>query len=315
MKKSSTPYDDVHRTMVNDCPQLLIPLVNEVFKEHYTGEEKVVLGSDVHYLEQQDGEEDKRITDSHFMICGSHGKRNYHIESQSTEDHSMIIRMFEYDAQIALEDAELTAEGLMVEFPKAAVIYLNSSRKTPDKLSITIKTPDGKVTYAVPVMKIKNYSVDELFEKKLYFLIPFHIFVYKNQFKVYNRNEQKLEELELIYQDIMERLEALSEKGELDEYTRHCIIDMSKKVLGHIAVGHEKVKEGVGNVMGGRILDYEAKRIYNSGRSEGRSEGLRLGRSEGATSMCISLVKDGIINLSEAAKRLDMNEDESLKYM
>ena len=227
------------------------------------------------------------------MICGSHGKRNYHIESQSTEDHSMIIRMFEYDAQIALEDAELTAEGLMVEFPKAAVIYLNSSRKTPD----------GKVTYAVPVPKIKNYSVDELFEKKLYFLIPFHIFVYKNQFKVYNRNEQKLEELELIYQDIMERLEALSEKGELDEYTRHCIIDMSKKVLGHIAVGHEKVKEGVGNVMGGRILDYEAKRIYNSGRSEG------------ATSMCISLVKDGIINLSEAAKRLDMNEDEILKYM
>ena len=52
MKKSSTPYDDVHRTMVNDCPQLLIPLVNEVFKEHYTGEEKVVLGSDAHLPEQ-----------------------------------------------------------------------------------------------------------------------------------------------------------------------------------------------------------------------------------------------------------------------
>ena len=135
--------------------------------------------------------------------------------------------------------------------------------------------------------------MDELFEKKLYFLIPFHIFVYKNQFGVYNRDGKKLEELELIYQDIMERLEALSEKGELDEYTRHCIIDMSKKVLGHIAAKHEKVKEGVDSVMGGKILDYEAKRI----------------RNEGVVSMCISLVKDGIINLSEAAKRLNVSED------
>ena len=293
MKKSSTPYDDVHRTMVNDCPQLLIPLVNEVFKEHYTGEEKVVLGSDVHYMEKQDGEEDKRVTDSHFMICGSFGKRSYHIESQSTEDHSMIIRMFEYDTQIALEDAELTAEGLTVELPKAAVIYLSSSRKTPDKLSVTIKTPDGEVTYAVQVLKIKNYSVNELFKKKLYFLIPFHIFVYKNQFKMYNKDEKKLEELELIYQDITERLAALSEKGEIDEYTRHCIIDMCKKVLGHIAAKHEKVKEGVASVMGGRILDYEAKRI----------------RSEGEAKAYISLVKDGIINLSEAAKRLNVSED------
>ncbi len=155
------------------------------------------------------------------------------------------------------------------------------------------------------MLKIRNYSVDELFEKQLYFLIPFHIFVYKNQLKVYNRDEKRLEELELIYQDIMERLEELSEKGELDEYTRHCIIDMSKKVLGHIAAKHEKVKEGVGSVMGGRILDYEAKRIYNAGKSEGRNEG----RNEGAVSMCISLVKDGIINLSEAAKRLNVPED------
>ena len=38
MKKSSTPYDDVHRTMVNDCPQLLIPLVNEVLDAELTAE-------------------------------------------------------------------------------------------------------------------------------------------------------------------------------------------------------------------------------------------------------------------------------------
>lgn len=221
----------------------------------------------------------------------------------------MIIRMFEYDIQIALEGAELTADGLMVDLPKAAVIYLSSTGKTPDKLSVTIQTPDGEVTYTIPVLKVKNYTVNQLFKKKLYFLIPFHIFVYKNQLKVYNKNKQKLEELEQIYQDIMERLEKLSEAGELDEYTRHCIIDMSKKVLGHIAAKHEQVKKGLGKVMGGRILDYEAKRIYNSGRSEGRSEGRMEGRSEGATNTCLSLIKKGIITFAEAAEQLNVSEE------
>jgi len=64
----TTPYDDVHKTLVNDCPQLLIPLVNEAFHENYTGEAEVVLGNETHFMEQQDGESDKRITDSHFVI-------------------------------------------------------------------------------------------------------------------------------------------------------------------------------------------------------------------------------------------------------
>ena len=38
-----TPYDDVFRTLVNDCTSLMIPVVNEVFGEHYTGEEKVTI--------------------------------------------------------------------------------------------------------------------------------------------------------------------------------------------------------------------------------------------------------------------------------
>ena len=29
----ATPYDDVHRTMLNDCPKLIIPVVNEMFQK------------------------------------------------------------------------------------------------------------------------------------------------------------------------------------------------------------------------------------------------------------------------------------------
>ena len=34
---TSTPYDDAHRTMLNDCPWLIIPVVNEMFQKNVTG--------------------------------------------------------------------------------------------------------------------------------------------------------------------------------------------------------------------------------------------------------------------------------------
>jgi hypothetical protein len=38
---TSTPYDDVFRTLLNDCSSLIIPLINEVFSEHYTEKKKL----------------------------------------------------------------------------------------------------------------------------------------------------------------------------------------------------------------------------------------------------------------------------------
>ncbi len=29
----NTPYDDVFRTLLNDCSRLIIPIINEVFRE------------------------------------------------------------------------------------------------------------------------------------------------------------------------------------------------------------------------------------------------------------------------------------------
>ena len=53
---------------------------------------------------------------------------------------------------------------------------------------------------------------------------------------------------------------------------------MSQKVLEHIAAKFDNVKKGVKSVMGGQILEYEAKTILNMGRSEGRILGIDEGR-------------------------------------
>ena len=53
---------------------------------------------------------------------------------------------------------------------------------------------------------------------------------------------------------------------------------MSIKVLEHIARKYDHVREGVRSVMGGKILEYEAKTIREEAKEAGREEGREEGR-------------------------------------
>lgn len=269
---TSTPYDDVFRTLLMDCSELFLPVLNESFGEHYSGRERIEFAPNEHFLWQQNGDAVERITDSCFVVISEDGlsSKKYHAEIQSTEDSRMLIRIFEYDAQIALDEAKIESDILTVEFPHSAVIYLRSTSKTPDTMTIRILSPDGnELSYMIPVMKIQKYNAEDLFGKKLLFLLPFHLFCYEKEFDDCEKDEKKLQSLKAKYNVIMERLEALQDAGAIDEFTRHAIIDMTKEVARHLAEKHEEVWKGVESTMGGKILNYEAKDIRNSGREEG----------------------------------------------
>ena len=98
---------------------------------------------------------------------------------------------------------------MTVEFPHSMVLFLRSTKKTPDTMTIEMKTPGGTVRFGVPVMKAQRYSLEEIFQKKLLFLLPFYIFSYESRLKEYNENEEKLEALKEEYKEIAKRLEQL----------------------------------------------------------------------------------------------------------
>ena len=112
---SPTTYDDVFRTMTNVCSSLILPVINEVFGEHYTGTEEIIFRPNEMFLRKQDGDEDKKITDTSFIVKGDVPK-GYHWECQSEIDHSMAVRIFEYDAQIALRDGNVVGDTLTGKF-------------------------------------------------------------------------------------------------------------------------------------------------------------------------------------------------------
>ena len=128
-------YDGVFRTILNDCRQLVIPIINEIFHENYTGNEKIEFSSNEHFLAQQAG-------------------------------------------------------------------------------------------------------------------------------------------LEAEYKEILERLNALEDQGAIKKKKKRTIIELYRDVIKEIAQKYENIQKGVGGIMGGALIETEARMLRDEGRREGRQEGM-----------------------------------------
>ena len=123
----ATIYDGAFRTILNDCRKLIIPVINEIFSESFTGEEEIQFFPNEHFIDQKDEADKERITDTNFTVLGKTQKK-YHIECESSlPDGKIMIRLFEYDAQITLDEGDVTEETLTVTFPNTAVSILSIS--------------------------------------------------------------------------------------------------------------------------------------------------------------------------------------------
>ncbi len=46
-------YDGAFRTILNDCRKLILPVINEIFGETYTGEEEIQFFPNEHFIDQR----------------------------------------------------------------------------------------------------------------------------------------------------------------------------------------------------------------------------------------------------------------------
>ena len=281
---------------MNDCIQLLIPVINEIFGKHYTGKEKIITHPNEHFINQQDGKEQKRITDSSFSIISGNHEDKYIFECQSTADDTLLIRIFEYITQEALDSGKILKHQLIVTIPNAAVLFLRTKKDTPDAMNIVINTPGGSVNFDVPIMKVNSYSLTQIFDRDLYFLLPFYIFNLEKNFSKYENDPAELEKLKREYADFMARLEKAVKDGKIFTHDRRTILEMSKKVLENIAAKYNNIQKEVKEIMGGRVLDYEGRSIFYDGIKQGRIEGEERGRSETLDAAIAFMQKQGISN-------------------
>ena len=255
---NNTIFDDVFRTMIEKMSYLAVPLINEVFHTSYPEDVKITQLRNEH--QQKDGE---IITDSCLLI----GKKMYHIECQSTDDTTMAIRMIEYDFAIAVENAEKQGRRYRIEFPRSCVLFLRSSGNTPDYLEADVIFPDGKThVYSIPAIKMADYTKDHIFEKNLLMLLPFYIMRYEKKKHDMRKNLELLQILLDEYDEIRINLEKeLTETGKAELYTN--LTKLIVKIADHIFEKEEDIRKGIGDVMGGKVLELESERLKAEGEA------------------------------------------------
>ena len=265
----STIFDDVFRTIAQKMPQLLIPLINEVFHTSYSEEDHFEQLRNEHY--EKFG---TVVTDSIIRI----GNHIYHLECQSSKDKTMVIRMFEYDISIAIEHASFESNDIWeIEFPQSCVLYIRNHRSLPDFHEAIVKFADGqKVRYRVPIIQAKKYTVDRIFEKRLLILLPYHILRYEHFLKHNGTDSKKVQHLLDDFREINRKLEETSEK----EQKSHLYMDMIvliEEIADYIIPEDNEIRKGLGEIMGGKILKLRSEELLEQGRIDAIQNMIDLG--------------------------------------
>lgn len=298
---SSTPYDDAFRTMMAKGGTLRLPFIAEMFhlQAPFATGTPVDSIRNEYFVEEGNGKQRKIITDSVLHING----RTYHIECQSTDDGTILVRMFEYDVSIGLEESQYSDYNLTVNIPTSGVLFLRKTAKTPMQMSVTINTRSGSISYPVDVTNLSDYSLDDLIKKNLLFLFPFYMFNLEDEFSSYETSASSREKVVDSMNNLLEHVNKMYEDRKLSMEHYLLITDMLKKVTDSLTQKYDSVRKELDNIMGGKILEFKGENLINAGKIDG----------------LLDLVYDGLlaedVAAEQAEKRYGVKKDDFKKML
>ncbi|AYO30315.1 DUF4351 domain-containing protein [Biomaibacter acetigenes] len=235
------------------------------------------------------------IADTVLSIEINEQKTKYHIEFQTINDRTLIIRMIDYGFRIAIDNLDYSKikpdEEITVEFPSQIIIFLKHNESIPDELNLTIKMPytEQKIKYIVPTFKIWKHDPDYYKRQKLYIMLPLRIInlseelenLKKRKFQEEERtklqNEYRRKITEVIESIIEELKDALKTNDLIIEECNKILLELST-LAGELFSEELKDIEQEVNEMAKMIIDPE---IYRRGFEEGLEKRLEKGIEKG----------------------------------
>lgn len=166
-----------------------------------------------------------------------------------------------------------------------------------------ILMPDGRIVeYRVPVIWAEEYTRNEIFQKNPLFLLPFYVIRYEKQ-------EKLLEE----YRGIEKCLEeSLLNQGREEIYRD--LIDLIIRIADYIFRKTETIRKGVGEIMGGRVLELPSERLIQKGIEQGIEQGIELGEEKQSYRIARAMLEDGELSLEKISCLTGLNIGELEKY-
>ena len=270
---------------------LIIPLTNLMFHTQYAMNEQITMLNKEHHA-HIDSKHARRFSDAHYSINGT----RFLLECLAYSDGSIVLRMTEYAFMEALEYGEQTSPWeAEYRLPRIGLLLIRGGKNVPEQGIIHIEDDEFSVINHMEIVQMRFYSVDEIIEQKLYFLMPFTCFLYPE------KKERTAEEIQQMAKDLSAMLDALEQaalNGELTTQEAKAVLQCMWEVYSRYTSGDHKTRKEVQNTMRGKEIYVPGTKQYDEGIKVGREEG----REEGVLSTLQSLVDDGSISYEKAAQ-------------
>ena len=239
MKEIYHIYDKAFKRILTLSEKTVINLINGLFDTDYPTDSKITYN----WTEHEDKELKRTLADSILTI---NGRDSYHIEAQMTEDEEIVFRFIEYGFGHAYKNRKYIDGGERMVFPRPCILYLDEGKKdkVPDEYTLIMEFENqGEFIYKVPVLKLQNFSVEELNEKKLIALLPFQLL--KLRKKIQNiRTDENLKELQdFVMNDIIETIRKNEDVRNISHNDAHNLIELTMKLYMKIFSKYKELEE------------------------------------------------------------------------
>ena len=169
-----------------------------------------------------------------------------------------------------------------MEYPNSVIIFLRPDNRIPDYMTITHRGPNGaEMSYKVPAVQIRDYTIDDIFEKKLFILLPFYLFTFANNFKNIENDETGIQKIVEVLTYINRRLNNLYNINEIGAYQKRMILELMQRVSEKLTLKFRNIRKGVDSVMRGEVIRTQADEILERGIKQGIERGIERGEKEG----------------------------------
>ena len=288
-------WDTTFKVLFQEAPALFLPLIEEVFHVAYKKEDMIPLETSLY-----NADDDMVEPDLVFRIRDV----TYHFEFQYTNDGTMAFRMWEYDIKLALRDYKLNETQMEFNFPRSCVVYIARNGNYPkDGLEFKINFQDGQhIIFKVPVIRLQDYNLDEINNKRLWMLYPFMVL----QFAADMKGKKHLSEQEVLdnYREMIDYIEAAYNNGEISIYENATLLEAIQETNQHTMKKQQGIMKGV-NGMLSPTLELKHKQIAREAEKETERKMLMEMKIEG-------MPKQAIIRI---AKRQNIPEEEVKKIL
>lgn len=255
-------YDNAFLSACAWDKRLLIPLINEIFKKNLSENADVErTPNDFTFHQKTPNDADqlvKRITDALIRVDGE----KYHFECESKNDGEILIRIADYDLQIAIDGAKYHNHSVSMTLSDTAVIYLRNHRNLPEEGIVTYTKGNNSLIHHIPYFEISDYKLDYLDEKHLYILMPFYLMRY--EYAIVNNTVSKFTLIENEANHVYNKLTKAYNNKLLSEKEYEDIITLCNDVVKEMSKGSQ-LAERLVEIMGNEVLMTAEERGLDKG--------------------------------------------------